>query len=452
MGKNSHLKWLTMALAGTLLLGGIATASPVAEKTGQNKDDVLLKGEITLQQLVNYAYKHNPSLKAARMRWAAVIERHPQATAYEDPLLQYAYFIESPETRVGPQEQKFAISQKIPFPGKLTLKGEIVAQEVKMARQEFEKQTRDLIVELKDAYYELAYINKAIELTRQNKELLQHLANIGTTEYSLDGTTLNDVFQAQSQLAQISYDLILLTEFKSSEITRINALLNRPPETPMGEPRSLGYRPLNYSLEELYQLALKNQQELNISELDITRQSKKIDLAEMEYLPNFKVGFDYIDVGNASTPNIVDSGQDAYAVSVGISIPLWFDKNRARVNEAKSEYEAAVYKKKELENRAFSSVKTLYFKLQNSARLVRLYRDSLVPQAAESMETAETWFKTRKGSFSGLLETQAVWLNFNLALQRALADYHQRIALMERVVGTGLPLSRPKHVKGGTAK
>jgi len=307
-------------------------------------------------------------------------------------------------------------------------------------------------VELKNAYYELAYINKAIELTRQNKALLEHLANIGTTQYSLDGTTLNDVFQAQSQLAQVSYDLILLTEFKSSEITRINTLLNRPPEAPLGEAQVLGYQPLNYSLEELYQLALANQQELNISELDITRQSKKIELAKMEYLPNFKVGFDYIDVGEAVNAGLADSGQDAYAVNVGISIPLWFDKNRARVNEAKSDYDAAVYKKKELENRAFSAVKTLYFKLQNSARLVRLYRDSLVPQAAESMETAETWFKTKKGSFSGLLETQAVWLNFNLALQRALADYHQRIALMERVVGTGLPLSKPKPVEGGTAK
>ena len=68
------------------------------------------------------------------------------------------------------------------------------------------------------------------------------------------------------------------------------------------------------------------------------------------------------------------------------------------------------------------------------------------------METAETWFKTRKGSFSGLLETQAVWLNFNLALQRALADYHQRLALLERVVGTALPPGRSKSVEGGTAK
>ncbi len=449
MTGNSHLKGLTMLLALVLLLGAAATSLASQNVT---EEDALLRGKVTLQQLVTYAYRHNPSLKAARMRWAAVIERHPQVTAYKDPLLQYSYFIESVETRVGPQEHKFSLSQEIPFPGKLALAGEIVAQEVEIARQEFEKQTRDLIVELKNAYYELVYISQAIELTKQNKELLEHLANIGTTEYSLDGTTLHDVFQAQSQLAQISYDLILLTEFKSSEITRLNTLLNRAPEAPLGEVQALGYQSLAYSPEELYQLALNNQQELSISELDITRQAKRIELAEMTYLPNFKLGIDYIGVGGAAGSNVADSGQDAYAVNLGVTIPLWFDKNRARVNEAKRWHEAAVYKKKELENRAFSAVKTLYFKLQNSGRLIRLYRDSLIPQAAESMETAETWFKTRKGSFSGLLETQAVWLNFNLALQRALADYHQRIALLERVLGTGLPLSKPKPVEGGATK
>ena len=65
------------------------------------------------------------------------------------------------------------------------------------------------------------------------------------------------------------------------------------------------------------------------------------------------------------------------------------------------------------------------------------------------MEVAETWFKTGKGSFSGLLETQAVWLNFNLAYQRALSDYYQRIAQLEKLVGTSLPLNKPETNEGG---
>jgi outer membrane protein TolC len=406
-----------------------------------------LDAGLDLERLIARAFKDNPRLKAARLKWEAAIERYPQITAYEDPILRYSYFIEGVETRVGPQEQRFSISQDIPFPGKLSLKGDIVAREAQIARLEFEKQTRDLIVELKDAYYELLYITKAIEITKQNKELVEHLTKIGTTDYSVDGTTLNDVFKAQSQLAQLSYDLILLTEFKEAEVTRINSILNRPPEAALGELKEVGYIPFKYSLAELYKLATANQQELIISDLEVEKSQKAVSLAKLKYLPDFNVGFSYIDVGEAEPSSLGalpdDSGQDAYSIDFGITIPLWFGKNRSRVAEARREYEAAVYRKEDRENETFSAIKTLYFKLQNSARLIRLYQDSLIPQAEQSMETAETWYKEKRGSFSGLLETQSVWLNFNLARRRALSDYYQRIAQLERLVGVSLELGHP---------
>lgn len=397
---------------------------------------------LNLEQLIALAFKNNPRLKAARLKWEAVIEKYPQITAYEDPVFSYSYFIEEVETRVGPQEQKFSVTQQIPFPGKLSLKGDIVTQEAQIAKLEFERQTRDLIVELKNAYYELLYITQAIEITGQNKELMEHLTKIGTTDYAVDGTTLNDVFKAQSQLAQLSYDLILLTEFKEAEITRINSMLNRSPEANLGKPKATGYVPLKHTLEELYQSALNNQQELGISELEIKKSQKALSLAKMEYLPNFKLGFSYIEVGEAEpSPSGTlpdNSGQDAYSVDFGISLPLWFGKNSSRVAEARLEHEAAGYRKKERENKTLSAIKTLYFKLQNSKRLIQLYQESLIPQAKQSMETAEVWYKEKRGSFSGLLETQSVWLNFNLAHKRALSDYYQRIAQLEGLVGVSL--------------
>ncbi len=446
MGLNKFIPLIALALVLVIGPGGaFASADEEAQSAVSTVDD--LTAELDLGQLMALAFRDNPRLRAAKLSWEAVIERYPQVTAYDDPVLRYSYAIEEVETRVGPQEQKFSLSQAIPFPGKLSLKGDIVTREAQMARLEVERQTRDLIVELKEAYYELLYITQAIEITRQNKELVEHLAKIGTTDYAMDGTTLNDVFKAQSQLAQLSYDLILLTEFEQAEITRINSILNRPPEAVLGKPKAVGYAAFKYTPQELYQSALEHQQELGISELQIEKSQKALSLAKMEYLPNFNLGFSYIDVGEAepsplgSLPD--DSGQDAYGFDFGISIPLWFGKNSSRVAEAKLKHEAAVYNKKDRENKTFSDIKTLYFKLQNSERLIRLYQDSLIPQAEQSMETAETWYKEKKGSFSGLLETQSVWLNFNLARARALTDYYQRIALLERLVGASLEINRP---------
>ncbi len=209
----------------------------------------------------------------------------------------------------------------------------------------------------------------------------------------------------------------------------------------------------NYTLEKLYRLAMNNQQELNALDFDIEKYGKKIKLAKMDYLPNFKIGFDYIQVGDAEK-NLMgnvpdDNGQDAYGVNFGISIPLWFGKNNARLRQAKLERQAAIYEKKDLENKTVSQIKLIYFKLQNSDRLVKLYKESLIPQAVQSMQAAEVWYKQKQGSFSGLLEAQSIWLNFNLAQHRALTDYYQRIAQLEGLVGVNLMFDKDNLIQKG---
>ena len=77
----------------------------------------------------------------------------------------------------------------------------------------------------------------------------------------------------------------------------------------------------------------------------------------------------------------------------------------------------------------------LFFRLQNSDRIVTLYRDELLPQAARAMELSETFYKAGETSFGDFIETQSVWYNFQLTLARAQADYGKYAARLERLVG-----------------
>ena len=77
----------------------------------------------------------------------------------------------------------------------------------------------------------------------------------------------------------------------------------------------------------------------------------------------------------------------------------------------------------------------IYFRLENARRLIELYETTLIPQAAAVIEVAETWHQEGPKSITGFLETQSVWLNFNLARLRAIADYQQNIARLEQLVG-----------------
>ncbi len=92
----------TRLLFCSLLLSGAVNAEPL--------DDLLVQ-----------ALRQNPELEAARLKWEAMQERPRIAGSLPDPMLSYGHFFQNVETRVGAQNQRIGLSQRIPFPGKLSL-------------------------------------------------------------------------------------------------------------------------------------------------------------------------------------------------------------------------------------------------------------------------------------------------------------------------------------------
>ena len=144
------------------------------------------------------------------------------------------------------------------------------------------------------------------------------------------------------------------------------------------------------------------------------------------------VGIEFMD------ENMPDEEMTPLMVSAGISIPLWYKKNRARVRVAEEEKQAALHESESVENTLKINLRKAYFELQNALRLVELYRNHLIPQAQQAMQIAEEWNRGGMESVSETLEVQSVWLNFNLARLRAQMDYAQAYVQLERLAGGSL--------------
>lgn len=393
----------------------------------------------SVSDLVAYAYRTNPSIESARQGWKAVVERYRIVTAYPDPMLMVTYFPDPIETRLGPQDWNANLTQTIPFPGKLSKAGDLVQVDAKIARLNLDKALREMVVKVRESYYELLYIRDAKRVVAQNRELLDHLRKVGETAYAQDRTAFLDVVKAQSQSGQLTYDALLLEELEETEKTQLNTILNRPPGANIGPLASEGLRPLAYGLDEIYGLAKKYQEEIQIAEAQVERSEARVDLAKYENLPEFRLGASYAGIGKRDVPMPPkDAGRNAVGVQFGVTIPLWLGKNAGRIEEARAEAQRARSNKTAQVNDTLAQIRSLYFRLQNSERLIRLYRDQLLPQAAQSLETAETWFREKQGSFSDFVETEAVYYNFQLALARAKADYGKYLARLERLSGQSL--------------
>jgi cobalt-zinc-cadmium efflux system outer membrane protein len=372
------ISWLAWGLFPALLSGLVLFmgTSASADDSGQSPpgQERLLAGTVRLADLIDQAYTHNPSIQQAREAWRATVENYRVTTGYPDPQLMVTWFPEPIETRLGPQDWNAQISQMIPFPGKLSKAGELVAADARIARLKMDMTIKETLLAVQESYYELWYIRQAKTVTGQNARLLEHLRKISETAHADNRATLTDVVKAQSQTGQLQYDALLLEELEQTEITRLNGLLNRSPEAAVGQLETPTLAPLAADVETIYGLAEANQEDILMAQVGVDKGDTKVSLARFQNLPDFKVGLFYAGIGEPDVPvQPRDAGRDAIGLQAGISIPLWFGRNNSRVDKAMAEKSMARAEKVVRVNAVRTQIRTLYFKARNAQRIVSLY-------------------------------------------------------------------------------
>ena len=444
------LQGIIFILIAAFVTGGSTSRLSAEEQPSTVQLDARLTQTVAVTDLVTYAYRENPSIRSAREAWRAKVESYRLAIALPDPQLNVSYFPEPIETRLGPQDWNLTLSQMIPFPGKLSKAGEVVQADSRIARLKLDQTVQNVILSIRESYHELRYIREAKTVVKQNVQLLDHLRKVGETAYAADRAVLMDMVKAQSQSGQLRYDMLLLEELEMTEKTRLNGILNRAPDAPLGALETEVLPPIVFGIEELYRLAQTHQEEIRIAGKEVEKADVKIDLARYQNFPDFKFGLFYASIGDPDVPQDPDdAGRDAFGVQAGLTLPLWFGKNKARLNVARAEMKKAQAAEQARINDTRTKIRNLFFRLENARRLMKLYGEELLPQAARSMEIAETWFREGESTFSDFVETQAVWYNFQLALARAQADYGKFLARLERFVGQSLNQRTGNTTEGG---
>lgn len=398
-----------------------------------------LSTDVVLSDLLNYAYQNNPTITASREQWKVFIENYRIGKSYPDPQLMMTYYPSPIETRLGPQDWNLTFSQSIPFPGKLTRKGKVLEADAEISRLKLDKTIKDVVTSISASYYELIYIQKAIDIAKANFNLNLELIKISENAYARDKALFYDISKARAQTAQIQYDILLLEELEQAEKARINTILNRDPGAALGKSGDLIFRDIIYTLDEIYDLSMTWQEDILIADEKIQKFEDAVELSKYESLPSFKLGLFYAAIGDPDvTSPPKNAGDDAIGVQFGLNLPIWFNKNKSRTYKARASQRKAKADKTAVQNRVKAEISRLWFRLQNSKRLILLYEKELIPQSLKSVQTTETWYRDGESSFSDYLEVQATAYNFQLSLTRAKTDYGKALIKLEQLAGAAL--------------
>jgi len=393
----------------------------------------------TLNKFIETARKQNPSLLEASNKINIYKQIPDQRSSWKDPMLTFGLENLPVDTFSFRQEamtqKQIQLTQEIPFPGKMDLRKEAADKDVSIAKWNLKELELKIIRQVKESFFELCFVNSAIETTEQNKILLKQFVTIAESKYSVGKGIQQDVLKAQVELSKIMDELIELRQLQANETAKLNILMNRLPQEPLEIPHGLTQTGFKFDIEALQDLAEENRPFLQGIQSAINKFTITKELAEKEYYPDFQVGLRY----GQREDSPMEDHPDFVSGFIGVNIPIWFaTKQRKKVAEenyriltAKDSYNAA-------RNDVFLKIKLILDKEIKARKLISLIKTGIIPQARQSLESALAAYGVDKVDFLTLIANQVTLLKWEIKYHRQLTDYEQNLAALEHVVGQPL--------------
>jgi len=390
-----------------------------------------ISGFLNAQSLDDYlkvAAKNNPGLKAKYAEFEAAMQRVTQVNALPDPKLSFGYFINSVETRVGPQQAKFGLSQMFPWFGTLAAKGEMATLMAEAKYQVFLNAKNELYYKVKAAWYPLYEVNRTLQLQEENREILYTFKQLSTTGFKNGKGSMVDVIRVDIMIENTETDIRLLQDKKTPLMTRFNTLLSRADTIPVVVPDSIslliietGYRKdsllTTHPMLEALNLKMKSAQTQE-------RFARKMGL------PSFGVGVDYVLVGERTDMNVPDNGKNVFMPMISMSLPIFRGKYKSAVKEAQFTQEAIAFSKEDFENNLISSYEMAWFELDKAHQLSELYRVQ-IEKIQKAISLLLTAYSNSGKDFEEVLRMQQQNIKYQIAEAIALKEYYTALAKLD---------------------
>jgi len=394
---------------------------------------VKVSAQNELNQYLETAAENNPGLKVKFNEYLGALEKVPQVGALPDPTVAFGYFIQPVETRVGPQQAKISASQMFPWFGTLSSRENSVEAMAKAKYEVFEEAKSKLFYDVKSSYYNLYFTHQAIEITVKNIDILTSFKSLANIKVESGSASSVDAYRVQMEINDLENQLALLKDNVYVLSVKFNSFLNIEVNSNIKIVEKLTGVPLSDKQSALDSVLLNNNT-LAAFDYQIEGLQHRQELASKEGLPQFNIGFDYtfIGEGNSTASN---AGKDAFMFpKVGITIPLYRNKYKAKVQEVMYLQEAKINEKSDRRNTLTVLFESGWKDYQDAQRRSSLYNEQ-EELAEKSLSILESNYATSNIDFEEILRMERKLLKYALEMQKASTDKEAAVAFINYLQG-----------------
>ena len=425
-----RLHRLALFLLGTVLLLSLTNTLGAQGRPGLPAD---------LQAFISEALQANPEIKEKSQIKTASEESIRPAGSLDDPNFSFNILALPVDTWAFNQwdmtQKQLAISQKLPFPGKLRLRSEVAQEQSRSDEFSHQDKINEIRTRVIQGYWTLSLAYASYDITLKNKHWWEQVVKVAETRYAVGRGLQADVLQAQVELGAYLDRLLKWRQSQASVQADLNALRSQPPDTSIPRPQVLQARPFTLKLENLLNMAAE-QPRLQALKAMVAKQEKAVDLARKDFFPDFTLGLAYglrESVPTRERP-------DFFSSSFTVNVPIWQrNKLKPRVREQQARKAAAQDAYQAAVDRLNAAIKDRFEVLQRLADQIKLYGQGIIPQARQAAESSLAAYQAGALDFASLSQNFIALYNAELKMQEYLKNFEGTWAEMEWLVGRELP-------------
>jgi outer membrane protein, heavy metal efflux system len=392
----------------------------------------------SLQDLLKEAERNNPQIKAARQGWEAAKQVPSQVSTLPDPqVIVQQVNVGSPRPFAGYTNSDFAyfgfgVSQDLPYPGKLRLRGEMAKRDADVSQQQYESVRRLVVTGVKSAYFRLAYLAQTLGILESDGQLLDQVEKAADARYRSGLGNQQDVLQGQVEKTKLLREITMHHLEVAKAQAQIKQLLNRPQFSSDIETSDLPDTPLPYTFDELLSAANAQNPGISGAKQMVEKQKLQVNLAHKDFYPDFNVQY----MWQRTDPTQVRA---YYMLTVGIQVPIYRSrKQRPELAQAEADLARSQSEAESQNQQVAYDLRTAFDTAEKTAELLKIYKGGLLPQTRAEFQSGLAAYQNNRQDFQSLLKSFLDVLQLDEEYWQNVAGRETALAQVEELTGLSL--------------
>jgi cobalt-zinc-cadmium efflux system outer membrane protein len=403
----------------------------VPDDRRQAEDDASLNGPVLDRAAyVRAVLDRSRSIESARQAWRAALARVRQSGAFEDPTVS----LEVAPLSIGSSSARFGwtgmVSQRLPWPGKLSLDETVSKAEADAQRCDYEAARRELALTASLLYDDYFVAVRSIEINAHHVELMRSMHRAAIAQFEAGRASAQDPLQAEFELAHMEHDTVILASQRDVTVAQMDELLHRDPKLPLPPPPKDLPMPAAADVaapERLEGEAVDHRLDIAGAQRRAHAEEARAERAERESYPDVTVSTSY--------NSMWDTPEHRWMVGLSFNLPVQIGRRRGAAEEAnamRAQYEADAARMSDM---ARAQVVVALDRIEEASHVLHIFEERLLPIARQQVDAAQAAFISSQSTFVSVIDAEKNLRGVELEQQVAEADYDRRRGELDRALG-----------------